>query len=111
MDEQIKKYIAEIITRIVNAASPEQVILFGSYSRGETSADSDVDLLVVESEPFGKQRSRMAEIGRLERAIGNIPVPTDILVYSRDEVERLRHAMNHVVCRVFKEGKVVSARP
>jgi len=107
MNPQIK----EIIRRVVSAAQPERVILFGSHSRGEAGKDSDVDLLVIEQEPFGPGRSRMAEIGRLEMAIGNIPLPTDILVYSQEEAERFRHAMNHVVCRAFKEGLVVYARP
>jgi len=104
-------YIDEIIKCLVDAAQPEQIILFGSYAQGMANANSDVDLLVIESEPFGKLRSRIAEIGRLERAMGNIPVPTDILVYSREEVERFRHAMNHVICRAFKEGEIVYARP
>lgn len=111
MNEEMKKQIDEIIGRIVKTAWPEQIILFGSFSRGEEDVDSDVDLLVVESGPFGKERSRMAEIGRLEQAIGTIPVPADILVYSRDEVERFRHAMNHIVCQVLREGIVVYERP
>ena len=103
--------ILEIVRRIVSAAKPEQVILFGSHSHGKAGVDSDVDLLVIEQEPFGAGRSRIEEIGRLEQAIGNIPLPTDILVYSHEEAERYRNAMNHVVCRAFKEGRVVYARP
>jgi predicted nucleotidyltransferase len=110
MRRQMKKHIDEIIGRIVETAQPEQIILFGSYSRKDPRPDSDVDLLVIESEPFGSTRSRIEEISRLENAIGSIPMATDILVYSREEAERFRHAMNHIVRKAFSEGEVVYAR-
>ncbi|MFZ4703922.1 MAG: nucleotidyltransferase domain-containing protein [Candidatus Methylumidiphilus sp.] len=43
---------------IVREADPEQIILFGSRARGDARPDSDVDLLIIESEPFSVQRSR-----------------------------------------------------
>ena len=36
------------------AAKPAKVILFGSYARGDAREDSDVDFLVIESEPHDK---------------------------------------------------------
>jgi predicted nucleotidyltransferase len=51
--------VQEIVQRIVSAAHPEQIILFGSRARDEARDDSDVDLLVIESEPFSAQRSRL----------------------------------------------------
>jgi uncharacterized protein len=50
--------VQEIVKRLVQAAQPEQIILFGSGARDEAGEDSDVDLLVIESEPFGPERSR-----------------------------------------------------
>ncbi|MCX7111014.1 MAG: nucleotidyltransferase domain-containing protein [Proteobacteria bacterium] len=32
--------------------------MFGSRARGDARPDSDVDLLIIESEPFSVQRSR-----------------------------------------------------
>jgi len=103
----IHEQIDEIVKRVVEAAKPEKVVLFGSRARGEAGHASDVDLLVIQSEPFGKGRSRMAEIGKLERAVGSVPLSTDILLYSHDELERYRHAVNHVICRALEEGEVV----
>ena len=54
---------------IVAAADPEQVILFGSRARGDAEPDSDVDLIVIEAEPFGPDRDRRAEAVRLWRAL------------------------------------------
>ena len=96
---------------IVEVADPEQVILFGSHARGDAGTDSDIDLVVVEAEPFGPGRDRGAEETRLWRALAKFHVPKDILVYSRDEVEYWRNSLNHVLARALREGKVLYERP
>ena len=99
-----------MIRTIVDEVAPEQVILFGSRARGDARPDSDIDLLVVESEPFGPSRSRNAEEMRIGRALPETPVARDILVYSRDELERWRGSLNHVAARALREGRVLYAR-
>jgi predicted nucleotidyltransferase len=110
MRPENKTLLEEVVQRLVQTAQPEEIILFGSQARSDARPDSDLDLLVIESEPFGPSHSRVKEIARLERALGRIPVATDILVYSRDEAERLRRSLNHVVGQAFREGKVLYAR-
>jgi predicted nucleotidyltransferase len=100
----------EIVQRLVATAQPEKIILFGSWATGKNRPDSDLDLLVIESEPFGKGRSRLEEIGRIERALGRLPYATDILVYSHHEIERWKASKNHVLGRAIREGKVLYAR-
>jgi predicted nucleotidyltransferase len=102
--------VQEIVQRLVSAAHPEQIILFGSRARNEAHDNSDLDLLVIESEPFSPSRSRLSEIGRLESAIGRLPLATDLLVYSRDEVERWRNSPRHVIARALREGRVLYDR-
>jgi predicted nucleotidyltransferase len=63
---------------IVQEVEPERIILFGSHARGEARPDSDVDLLVIEQEGFGKQRSRRREAALLWRALAHFPVPKEI---------------------------------
>ena len=70
----------QMVQAIVDEVDPEQVILSGSYARGDQSEDSDVDLVVVETEPFGKSRSRRMEAVRLWKALSAFLVPKDILV-------------------------------
>ena len=52
--------LREMTDAIVQAAQPLRVILFGSHARGNARADSDVDLLVVEEQPFGPGHNRLA---------------------------------------------------
>jgi predicted nucleotidyltransferase len=46
MDNNIP-YIDKIIPIIVSLASPDQIILFGSYARGDNAEKSDIDLLII----------------------------------------------------------------
>lgn len=99
-----------MVTAIVDEVDPEQVILFGSHARGDAGADSDVDLVVVEAEPFGRGRDRRAEAARLWRALSGITVAVDILVYSRDELDYWRDSLNNVLARALREGRVIYER-
>jgi predicted nucleotidyltransferase len=40
-------FIDRIISLIVSLASPDQVVLFGSYARGDNTEKSDIDLLIL----------------------------------------------------------------
>jgi predicted nucleotidyltransferase len=44
--------LADMTSAIVDTVRPMQVVVFGSHARGDATADSDIDLLVVEAEPF-----------------------------------------------------------
>ena len=51
-----EKVLAEIVQRVVEAAQPDKIILFGSAARGEMGPDSDIDLLVIKSGKFNHWR-------------------------------------------------------
>ena len=99
-----------MVRAIVNEVDPERVILFGSRARGEARRESDVDLIVIEAEPFGAARSRRREAARLYRATAHFPVPADILVFSRDEADYWRDSLNHVLAHALREGRVLHER-
>jgi len=99
-----------MVRAIVDEADPEQIILFGSRARGDQRRDSDVDLIVVEAEPFGPERSRHQEMVRLYHAITGSGVSTDLLVFSREDVEYWRDSLNHVLARALREGRVLYER-
>lgn len=103
--------LRQMVDVIVRECSPETIILFGSRARGDARADSDVDLRVIETESFSLQRRRRKEVAHLQMALRNLPLSKDILLYSRDEFERWRNSLNHLVDRAGREGKVLYGRP
>lgn len=111
MVETIDILLDRIVKVIVDEADPEQIILFGSRARGNSNADSDIDLVVVEPAPFGEGRDRRAETARLYRALAFFDTPTDLLVYSSDEMEYWRDSLNHVLARALREGRLLYERP
>lgn len=102
-----QELIDRMARRIVTEVDPEKVVLFGSWARGEASEQSDVDFLVVEREPFGAHRSRHQEAVRIWQCLSEFRVPTDILVYSIDELDQWKDSNYHVVGRALREGKVL----
>ena len=99
-----------MVQAIVDEVDPEQVILFGSRARGDDRESSDIDLIVLEADPFGPKRSRRKEAVRLYHALAGFHVPTDILVYSHEDVAYWRDSLNHVLARALREGKVLYER-
>ena len=104
------KIIAEMAQAVVDEVEPERIILFGSRAEGKGGADSDIDLLVIVSEPFGAGRSRRRESARIWKALSRFDIAKDILLYSADEIAQWRDSLNHVVARALREGLTVYER-
>ncbi len=105
-----EELLHQMAQAIVDEVDPEKVILFGSRGRGEEQPGSDVDLLVIEAEPFGPERSKHEEMLRLYRAVMNFDVPKDVLVFSNEDVEYWQDSLNHVLARALREGRVLYER-
>ena len=99
--------LPEITQRILKVSDPEQIILFGSYARGDNGPDSDLDLLVV----LRAVQSTRAESIRLKRALRGLLVPVDILVATPEQLERHRNTVGLIYRTVLSEGKLVYERP
>jgi predicted nucleotidyltransferase len=110
MIEVTEAVLADMVQALVCEVNPVRIYLFGSRARGDARQDSDVDLLIVESEPFGPGRSRFEELNRIHRALSSFRVPKDILVYSSEEFAKWSRSLNHVVGHCYREGKLLYAR-
>ena len=94
--------LADVIRRVVEAAQPDKIVLFGSAARGEMGPDSDLDLLVIKGGKFNRHRVTTAIYRHLNGKIG-----VDALVVTPEEVERYRDTHCLVICPAMREGKVV----
>ncbi len=86
-------------------AAPQaaQIVLFGSHARGDAHDDSDLDFLVIEP----TLENRANEMVRLRRALRPLRVSADVLVYSRDEVNRWGQQPGTALYWALREGRVV----
>lgn len=98
------RWLSETV-ECLRQALPEgsEIIVFGSYARGDAGADSDLDLLVIEPEVT----DRAAEMIRLSALLGRRLVPADVVVMSRSAYESERVVPNTLAYRAAREGKVL----
>jgi predicted nucleotidyltransferase len=101
------KLLNQITARIVERFHPKRIILFGSHARGEAKPDSDFDLF-VEMETQQRPPERTAEV---LSTFGLRPWSMDVVVYTPEEVERLRNVHGTLLSVVEAEGKVLYERP
>ena len=97
------EHISIMTNRIVRHFNPVQIILFGSYARGEAHPHSDIDLLVVFSECADKRKTTV----EIRRVLKDMPVPKDIIVSTREELERKRDWGGTVLRPAQQEGVIL----
>jgi uncharacterized protein len=96
-------YLPEVVDRIAHKFHPVQIILFGSWARGEAREDSDVDLLVVLPKVEHKRKTAI-EIGN---SLSNLPISKDIIVTTLEEIATRGKIVGDILRPALEEGKVI----
>jgi predicted nucleotidyltransferase len=104
--DKVAELLDEIVQRILAVSDPEQIILFGSYARGDAGPDSDLDFLVVKAEEATPRRESV----RLRRALRGLLVPIDVIVTTSQQIDRHRNTVGLIYRPALKEGKVLYER-
>jgi len=97
---------SEIVRRLLTVSDPVQIVLFGSYARGDFGPDSDIDLLVIAE---GVEHLRQESV-RLRQALRGLPVPIDVIVATPQHVQRYRDAIGMIYGPAMREGRVLYER-
>lgn len=95
--------LKQSVDRLVAAADPLRVILFGSRARGDVREDSDFDFLVIEREV----RNAAEESARLRRAVGQVGAGVDVLVVDEASFDKWSEAPGSTLYWAKREGKVL----
>ena len=98
-------FIDEIVPLIVSLVSPEQIILFGSYARGENKEKSDIDLLIVK-----KDLKNDREINnKLYEAFfdNNINIPIDLISVDYNKYLELNSKIGYIYKTIKEQGKII----
>ncbi|MGH7254639.1 MAG: nucleotidyltransferase domain-containing protein [Nitrospirales bacterium] len=93
--------LAEMVRRLVAAFHPERIYLFGSHARGESTPNSDFDLLMVVSDSSVPRYRRDQEAFRALLGVG---ASKDIVVLTREEFDRKRKVVCSLAATVEREG-------
>jgi predicted nucleotidyltransferase len=91
------------VRRVLTVARPERIILFGSAATGQMTKDSDLDLLVVESDP-ADTRDRSV---RIRRALGDVRYPVDVIVMSGARFQETMNLIGGIAYPAWKYGRVL----
>jgi predicted nucleotidyltransferase len=103
----LRDWVPGMVEEIVDGFSPRRVILFGSVARGDETAESDVDLMVVFDHLDAAHRRELQ--AQLMAAI-TAPVPFDVFVLDVDEYEAKKDIIGTIAYWPTREGVVVHER-
>ena len=95
--------IRAVVRRIVQAAQPDKIILFGSRARGDARPDSDIDVLVIQDSTEPGYRRDAA----LYLALAGLNAPVDVITYTPEEVRDWSAVPQAFITTAVREGKVV----
>lgn len=106
-EENIFIHIVRIILKEIRSAQPLSVILFGSFAKGNASADSDIDVVIIY--PHAYQKSLVAkglsEAGKKVISLfGNHLAGTPLAI---GEFQRKLKAKNKFINEIVRTGKVI----
>jgi uncharacterized protein len=100
--------VQAVVRMIIDSAHPRRIILFGSCARGEITADSDLDILVVSGEEVTNPRK---ESVRIRRELKDIDMSMDIIVVPESVLEELADAPGLIYREILREGETVYESP
>lgn len=95
--------VSEIIKRVLDVARPQRIILFGSAATGQMTKDSDIDLLVLESDPGDTRKESV----RIHQAVRGLGYPFDIIVMAVERFEESKDVIGGIAYPANKYGKVI----
>jgi predicted nucleotidyltransferase len=97
--------IERIVDLIVPLVEPDQIVLFGSYARGDYTKYSDVDLLVIkkglEDEDGTIDKIYYSFLGK------NLDVDVDVLAIDYDRYLEMNDVIGYIYRTIKREGKVI----
>src|SRR5215813_3863898 len=95
-----------MVHRLVTGLHPHMIVLFGSYSYGTPTADSDVDLLVI-MDTTARPVERYLRVSRLLRPR---PFPLDLLVKTPEEIAQALAREDAFMHEITTRGRVLYER-
>lgn len=105
-DKKIQDAFTDIIQNIIRNYTPQKIVLFGSYARGEAHEGSDIDLMLIK-ETSKRFIDRIADVIKLNNTL----IPLEPLVYSPFEFETMKKEKRNFIMTIEEEGIEIYTNP
>ena len=90
------------VERLKAEFEPEEIYLFGSHAWGDPHDNSDVDLFVVVR---NSSETPIRRAQRAHRCLRGLRMPKDVLVETRNEVERVKGLKSSLENIILSRGR------
>ena len=100
---EVIKFLKEYARRLVETKGVRLVVLFGSFAKGDYTATSDADLLIVSDKTAERPIDRIPEFME-----PGAPVAIEPRVLKTDELRRLVQEGSRFVKEVFSTGVLLA---
>jgi predicted nucleotidyltransferase len=90
------------IDRLKAEFQPDEIFLYGSHAWGTPHDNSDVDLLVIVPD---SQEPPIRRAQRAHRCLRGLRLPKDVLVETRQEINRVKHLRASLENAILNRGR------
>lgn len=101
-DEKLR----EVVRRLIEVYAPERIYLFGSTARGDSTDDSDLDIMVVVPDDTPEQ---LRTAGRAYQALWGVGIAVDVLIWTRSAFDERLHLNASLPATIIREGRLLHA--
>jgi len=99
--------IIDIIKLIAHQYLPDaQILLFGSRARNESRTDSDYDILLIINKNLSP-KEKIPIITKIRKSLLQFEIRSDILIQSKNEVEKNKNLPGHIIRSILKEAIIL----
>lgn len=103
---EIETKIQHMAMLLAEGLSPQRIVLFGSYARGDARFDSDVDFLLIMINGTHRRQTTI----KAYQILGSQGIAKDIVVVTEDDVEKFGSMQGSILVPALTEGKVMYER-
>jgi predicted nucleotidyltransferase len=96
-------HIEPLVSQLVRRFQPRRIILFGSYAYGTPHEESDLDLLLVISDPPSRQKAWKIATELSHSS----PVPLQLVFMRPEEFEETKEIVGGLAYPAYQEGKIL----
>ena len=106
LEQSLEELLEELAGSITAQYPQAQVILFGSYARGDYTKDSDFDICVLLPQITQNRSDLRVDMACTVR--DDFPMPFDLIAFTFDEFEEMAKSQSRLQYTIKNEGRVIN---